>query len=264
MADDEKSLECLYPPGFYNRKCAEGHVTKGFMRCHRCINCDKLRNIQIRNELLRRITIYYSKKQHRRVSLWTLGTSSESFGLLRSHWAKFRNWLKRSGKRQIRCLYYVFEKGTLGGRAHIHILVDGFASHSTILRKWRSITREQSNVNYRIDRSSDFTKAVNYVTKYVTKSRGERRNYYYLSDLIKIRADIIPAHCGIKKLSGKKCDRYIVYYVIHNYSKHDAYKKSYDYYDGFCPNLCNINLPKSERLILGAVQTSLEPNLISN
>lgn len=111
--------------------------------------------------------------------MWTLGTSIEyvreydwdsgrwvdNINEVTSLWQRFNSRMKMEARRNGVAwdpLVYVVEAGSQGNRLHIHLLVMTRISHGMVLRHWRDLTGESSNVN--------FVRAkVGYLAKYAGK-----------------------------------------------------------------------------------------------
>ena len=126
--------------------------------------------------------------------MWTLGTSSkyvreydwdakqyyDNVSDVIEPWKLFRKRMNLEGAWSP--LVYVVEAGSKGNRLHIHFLNEGVLSHKTVVRTWRSVTKEKSNVNY-VKHSN-----IGYLAKYTSKSLIR---YHWLGKLYKAK---IPKH----------------------------------------------------------------------
>ncbi len=190
--------------------CENSHRSSFPTRCRKCGNCVK----QYRRVLYAKF--FFKLKEYKLLNsgnspkfyFWTLGTSfldtDVSIKQLRVYWKLFRHRMKNFTKnnsawycvsddeKKIKSvnfvwkgLFYVIEKGSVGGRLHFHILVNGYSAHNVVVYHWRDIIGEKSNVNF--TKKKDYMtneRALNYMLKYITKDAGR---YYWLGDFWKIK-----------------------------------------------------------------------------
>ncbi len=155
--------------------CSEGCFRYFVKRCpvsRMCINC----GIQRRNVLLARLHSVYNenRKSIRTIVLWTIGTnmqkSPENLKTLSIYWKYFRARMNKGA--EWNPLFRVVETGSRGKRLHIHFLNNGFLSHKAVLRAWREVTRQNSNVNF-TDKNLPPKYALRYAAKYLTKDASK-------------------------------------------------------------------------------------------
>lgn len=132
------------------------------------------------------------KKPGDKFVLWTLGTSlldtEENLKLIKKYWSQFRKKFHkyyRAKYEKWEPLVYCIEPGSEGRRLHLHIVVRGFAYQKFVLKLWRGITKEKSNVNFETShtKATSAENAFRYVAKYVAKGYS----YYWLGAMRKVR-----------------------------------------------------------------------------
>jgi hypothetical protein len=144
------------------------------------------------------------------ISLWTLGTSLPNTPFDRSifkfFWRKFTMRMANYSKYYsipYEPLVRAFEAGSRGGRLHVHFILQGYWKHSCdywaiiyelrdiyeqwvkkrctsqcITCIWRSITGENSNVNFQQKEYNNALLAFAYCAKYISKNG----NYSYMGN----------------------------------------------------------------------------------
>jgi len=161
----------------YSRLSADGSEITGYMherhKVGQCPWCDSVRVHHIVRDFMRRIdqTAY----PVRELNMWSLGTSLKDTASNRRrmihHWAILHDRMKRCN--QWVPLFRVLERGRRGF-LHFHVLVAEFVDHTRVLRIWRDITGENSNVNVRVGRG-ETEPLVRYLTKYLSKEGSTYR-----------------------------------------------------------------------------------------
>ena len=239
--------ECENPIGYVSKYCSVNHVSTISLRCRKCPGCTVKRALDIRYEAKRRLLLKIPENKN--LVLWTFGTNmvenEENRKKLISIWRSFMKYVRRTLKTN-NFVFYVVETGK-SGYLHIHALCTGFYGHKKMLDAWRKRTQMNSNVNFKAKRL-DPARAVNYLTKYLTKS--SKVKYYWLGVLRNCPADLIPATCNVSLLGGVKCREYIYRIVFHDLEEHYKYSKSIDDLY-FCSHYCSFYKPNPNRYILG-------------
>lgn len=117
-----------------------------------------------------------------RAIMWTLGTSlkdsPENRRILARYWTRFRKHMNKY--QQWDPVFRVVEAGSKGKRLHIHLVLVSQTTHAIVLKQWRKITGERSNVNFTAPVHSGHLGLLRYLLKYLTK-QGTR--YYWLGAL---------------------------------------------------------------------------------
>ncbi len=188
-------------------RCWDGCYKYVMLRCPvkaMCINCGKFRKKKIYSMLMQR----YSECQETisDIVLWTLGTphrsNPESRKQLSAYWKYFRARMNK--KAEWSPLFRVVETGSRGQRLHIHFINEGYLKHGDVLRAWREVTNNKSNVNYSKKGNLEGKVALGYVTKYLTKDASK---YSFLGKLYKV---------NLKDREKPTCDRHGHYYEYYN------------------------------------------------
>jgi len=140
-----------------------------------CPWCDFIRVRKIAKEFERRIDICDERIQS--LNMWSLGTSLTDTPLNRKtilHWWRvFTRRLDRNS--HWAPLFRVLEVGRRGF-LHFHVVCSQYISHAEVLRVWRSITGENSNVHVSSSNKEMKTSTlIRYLIKYLTKESSSYR-----------------------------------------------------------------------------------------
>ena len=123
------------------------------------------------------------------ITMWTVGTSlddnEKNKEIIIGYWKKFGSRLRTYSQREnwsFQPLMNALESGTVAGKLHYHFAVRSFMDHERIKNIWRSITGEESNVNFsrRITNRKAY-KVFSYLAKYIAKD-GLR--YYWMGKML--------------------------------------------------------------------------------
>lgn len=152
-------------------------LTYRHSRCSvgRCKYCDTQRVFRIRTAFIRRLD--ESGASIEGIFLWSLGTSltdtDTNRRLLNERWRLFTKRMNHYPEWQP--LFRVRETGRRGF-LHFHVIAGRYIEHSKVLKEWRSLTREKSNVNvsgYKGQRDPDML--IGYLVKYLSKESSAYR-----------------------------------------------------------------------------------------
>ncbi len=188
---DRKPLDCDNN-SWLHAKCRAGHFRVYTIRCGRCDNCVRQRKRVIYAKFYYKLEGFLLKfGRYPKWTMWSLGTSlidsDKNRKQIAVYWKLFRKRMMLYSKRHsfpYKPLMYVVEAGSKGRRLHYHIIMDGFTPFNRVLRNWRDITGEQSNVNYSVNETgTENIHAINYILKYVMKQSG---SYYWVGEFYKL------------------------------------------------------------------------------
>lgn len=140
-----------------------------------CPWCDFIRVENITKDFIRRLDITGAD----RLYMWSLGTSLKDTRINRK--LLMRRW-RDFTKRMWHCEEWnpVFRVVEVGRRGflHIHCVTTSFTEHAIVLRTWRSLTKEKSNVHVSGYKGVlDPRRLARYLMKYLTK---ESSKYHWL------------------------------------------------------------------------------------
>ncbi len=149
------------------------HCIKIFMKRHpKAIGCFDCRQIWTKSFFAN----FYSRAKIAEadlssIALWTLGTSltegSDNRKTITQYWNRFRASMNKYTNWHP--IMKVIEAGSRGNRLHIHFLSSTTIKHHVVLRHWRRITKEKSNVNFQKS-AHNVNTAINYLIKYIVKT----------------------------------------------------------------------------------------------
>lgn len=189
--------------GLLRRKCycqITPHYDLVKVRCHKYLFCRQC-SVYRRNKWYWNCIHRFQslEPQPEFLKLWTLGSNlhESEINTFKSHWISFRKRMSLYSKRKdfrYEPLFYVYEltkgEGT-SPRIHIHMVVDGYLDHQTVLDQWRVSSRFK-NVNFAKTKRKYIqpSKAFGYCVKYMTKQfNGQISRGYYLGRLLKAKID---------------------------------------------------------------------------
>lgn len=140
-----------------------------------CPWCDFIRVENISKEFERRLDVCNQRIQS--LNMWSLGTSLKDTAynrqVLLGWWRVFSRRLDRDT--EWLPLFRVVEVGRRG-YLHIHCICGAFVAHEKVLRIWRSITGEASNVNVSgSGRNREPRTLIRYLVKYLSKQGSAYR-----------------------------------------------------------------------------------------
>lgn len=171
-----------------------GHLISKSGRCNECYWCIEYNRRRIHAKIMSKMNILKPK----RVYLWTFGTSliwspdsnvhEYNLKTIKRYWRLFTQRMATYAKRKnfkYDPILKVIENGSMGYRYHIHALFTSYFQHERALNMWRSITGENSNVNYSGFRTKNYHKSVAYLVKYAVKSVPAE--YNYMGSLLKVK-----------------------------------------------------------------------------
>ncbi len=134
-----------------------------------CSGCSKQRMRVIFGKFYSRFNRAYPKQAIDSIVMWTIGTSlpdnRENRIKLQAYWNKFR--ARMSKLKLWEPIFRVVESGK-AGYLHIHFLNVGKLDFRIVIKAWRSITAEKSNVNFA--KGDNGGRHIRYTLKYLTKS----------------------------------------------------------------------------------------------
>ncbi len=145
------------------------YVHQRHKKSDNCVWCELVRLRRIQNDFQFRLSHCGETVTH--LSLWSLGTSLKDTPtnrkILLRWWGLFRMRMNRS-----KTWSPVFRVVEAGRRhlIHMHFVDIGYIDHSEVLKVWRSLTGEKSNVHVSgSGYGKDSSKLVKYLCKYLTK-----------------------------------------------------------------------------------------------